>query len=182
MEIANYMKEHADAGDVIFYDIYTDEEKYAYAQCFGILVENGARYVCMLCGMFRCIRAMDTASLYTRRANKHTRRKLFKDRLHSRSAHIGELPDKLYASGDGKRYAIGNTHVQQTRAFEHPAADIDEHHIRAVRNDMDAARCGSDNAAGVDRHVYENAEKPKIRFISQEAPYRYDTEPLVICK
>ena len=27
MEIVNYMKEHADAGDVIFYDIYTDEEK-----------------------------------------------------------------------------------------------------------------------------------------------------------
>ena len=27
VEIANYMKEHADNGDVIFYDIYTDEEK-----------------------------------------------------------------------------------------------------------------------------------------------------------
>lgn len=27
VEIVNYMKEHADAGDVIFYDIYTDEEK-----------------------------------------------------------------------------------------------------------------------------------------------------------
>lgn len=27
VEIAIYMKEHADAGDVIFYDIYTDEEK-----------------------------------------------------------------------------------------------------------------------------------------------------------
>ncbi len=29
VEIANYMKEHADNGDVIFYDIYTDEEKAA---------------------------------------------------------------------------------------------------------------------------------------------------------
>lgn len=27
VEIANYMKSHAEAGDVIFYDIYTDEEK-----------------------------------------------------------------------------------------------------------------------------------------------------------
>lgn len=27
VEIVNYMKEHADAGDTIFYDIYTDEEK-----------------------------------------------------------------------------------------------------------------------------------------------------------
>lgn len=27
VEIVNYMKEHAEAGDVIFYDIYTDEEK-----------------------------------------------------------------------------------------------------------------------------------------------------------
>ena len=29
VEICNYMKDHADAGDVIFYDIYTDEEKAA---------------------------------------------------------------------------------------------------------------------------------------------------------
>ena len=29
VEIANYMKDHAAAGDVIFYDIYTDEEKAA---------------------------------------------------------------------------------------------------------------------------------------------------------
>ena len=29
VEICNYFKEHADAGDVIFYDIYTDEEKAA---------------------------------------------------------------------------------------------------------------------------------------------------------
>ena len=29
VEIANYMREHADNGDVIFYDIYTDEEKAA---------------------------------------------------------------------------------------------------------------------------------------------------------
>lgn len=29
VEIANYMKEHAAAGDVIFYDIYTNEEKKA---------------------------------------------------------------------------------------------------------------------------------------------------------
>lgn len=29
VEIANYMKEHAEAGDRIFYDIYTDEEKKA---------------------------------------------------------------------------------------------------------------------------------------------------------
>ncbi|MBO4633451.1 MAG: alpha/beta hydrolase [Lentisphaeria bacterium] len=29
VEICNYMKEHADSGDVIFYDIYTDEEKAA---------------------------------------------------------------------------------------------------------------------------------------------------------
>ena len=27
VEIANYMREHAEAGDIIFYDIYTDEEK-----------------------------------------------------------------------------------------------------------------------------------------------------------
>ena len=27
VEIANYMKSHAENGDVIFYDIYTDEEK-----------------------------------------------------------------------------------------------------------------------------------------------------------
>ena len=27
VEIANYMKRHADAGDIIFYDIYTEEEK-----------------------------------------------------------------------------------------------------------------------------------------------------------
>ena len=29
VEIANYMKDHADAGDLIFYDIYTEEEKEA---------------------------------------------------------------------------------------------------------------------------------------------------------
>lgn len=29
VEIANYMKSHAENGDVIFYDIYTDEEKAA---------------------------------------------------------------------------------------------------------------------------------------------------------
>lgn len=29
VEIANYMKDHADAGDIIFYDIYTEEEKKA---------------------------------------------------------------------------------------------------------------------------------------------------------
>lgn len=29
VEVANYMREHADNGDVIFYDIYTDEEKAA---------------------------------------------------------------------------------------------------------------------------------------------------------
>lgn len=29
VEIVNYMKDHADAGEVIFYDIYTDEEKAA---------------------------------------------------------------------------------------------------------------------------------------------------------
>ncbi len=43
VEIANYMKEHADAGDVIFYDIYTDEEKAADPEkkipdCFSLRV------------------------------------------------------------------------------------------------------------------------------------------------
>ena len=32
VEIANYMKEHAEAGETIFYDIYTEEEKLANPQ------------------------------------------------------------------------------------------------------------------------------------------------------
>lgn len=64
VEIASYMKEHAEAGDTIFYDIYTDEEKAAdpAKEDTGIFFfkgEPGARFaICNAGGGFAYVGAM----------------------------------------------------------------------------------------------------------------------------
>ena len=64
VEIANYMKEHADAGDVIFYDIYNDEEKAADPEkndtgLFFFRGEPGGKFaVCNAGGGFAYVGAM----------------------------------------------------------------------------------------------------------------------------
>lgn len=64
VEIVNYMKEHADAGDVIFYDIYSEEEKKADPAkedtgLFFFKGEPGARFaVCNAGGGFSYVGAM----------------------------------------------------------------------------------------------------------------------------
>lgn len=64
VEIVSYMKEHAEAGDTIFYDIYTDEEKAAdpAKQDTGLFFfkgEAGARFaVCNAGGGFAYVGAM----------------------------------------------------------------------------------------------------------------------------
>ncbi len=64
VEIANYFREHAQAGDTIFYDIYTDEEKAAdpakeNTGLFFFKGEPGARFaVCNAGGAFAFVGAM----------------------------------------------------------------------------------------------------------------------------
>lgn len=64
VEIANYMREHADNGDVIFYDIYTDEEKAADPDkadtgLFFFKGETNAKFaVCNAGGGFAYVGAM----------------------------------------------------------------------------------------------------------------------------
>lgn len=64
VEIANYMKEHAEAGETIFYDIYTDEEKEANPKkqdtgLFFFKGDPGAKFaVCNAGGGFAYVGAM----------------------------------------------------------------------------------------------------------------------------
>jgi len=64
VEIANYMKSHAEAGDTIFFDIYTDEEKAAdpYKEDTGLFFfrgDPGAKFaVCNAGGGFAYVGAM----------------------------------------------------------------------------------------------------------------------------
>ncbi len=64
VEIANYLKEHAEAGDRVFYDIYTEEEKNADPEkedtgLFFFRGEPGARFaVCNAGGGFAYVGAM----------------------------------------------------------------------------------------------------------------------------
>lgn len=64
VEIANYMKDHAEAGDTFFYDIYTDEEKKADPAkedtgLFFFKGEPGAKFaVCNAGGGFAYVGAM----------------------------------------------------------------------------------------------------------------------------
>lgn len=64
VEITNYMKEHAEAGDTIFYDIYTEEEKAADPEkedtgLFFFRGNSGAKFaVCNAGGGFAYVGAM----------------------------------------------------------------------------------------------------------------------------
>ena len=64
VEIVNYLKEHAQAGDTVFYDIYTDEEKAEDPDkedtgLFFFRGEPGAKFsVCNAGGAFAYVGAM----------------------------------------------------------------------------------------------------------------------------
>ncbi len=64
VEIANYLKDHAQAGETIFYDIYTDEEKAADPDkkdtgLFSFKGEPGAKFaICNAGGAFAYVGAM----------------------------------------------------------------------------------------------------------------------------
>ena len=76
VEIANYMKSHAENGDVIFYDIYTDEEKAADPAkedtgLFFFKGDPGERFaVCNAGGGFAYVGAMHDSFLHALELSK----------------------------------------------------------------------------------------------------------------
>ena len=114
----------------------------------------GGSHVCLLCCLFCHLCPSDPASLHPGDTDKHAGSQFSSDRLHCSSLYVCQLPDQLYAAGNGKGNPVRSADIQPAGTSEYPSADPDESDCRTVRHDLDTVDRGADHAAGISGNVY----------------------------